>query len=276
MGNHPFNEIEDEEFRDLILFLKPTLAEHLVKANALQERIFRHAGTHREWLKSYLASIPGLIAIGCDAWTSSNRIAFLAITASWITDQWELEETLIDFRELQGAHTGQNMAEEVASVVSELGITDKVLALVSDNASNNGTLVTHLGNTLGRISSHLRWDSSKGHIRCLPHVIHLAVMALLLGINAIPQNTNVHDHAHDDSMFTAEDAENIVAEDDQEAHEEDGTIDPMVNLKSAIDKVFYSKHYHRFLTLSMATLTRFAKSLGLFGPPPNEWNYSRL
>ncbi|CCO35189.1 Putative AC transposase AltName: Full=ORFA [Rhizoctonia solani AG-1 IB] len=222
VANHPFTEIEHDEFCDLMFFLKPGLSDHLVQATALRERVFSHAG---------------LLAIGCDAWTSSNRIAFLAITASWITNQWELRDTLIDFRELQGAHTGQNMAEQVASVVSELGIEDKVLALVSDNASNNGTLVTHLSNTLGHLSSHLRWDSSKGHIRCLPHVIHLAVMALLLGINAIPHNTNIHDHAHDDNLFTEDDAENIVADDDREAHEVDGGIDPLINLKSAIDKI---------------------------------------
>ncbi|CAE6481843.1 unnamed protein product [Rhizoctonia solani] len=214
-----------------------TLDEVSEATDALRDRIFSQAGTQRQWLKSYLASTPGLLAIACDAWTSANRIAFLAITASWITERWELEETLIDFRELRGAHTGRNMAEEVTSVVSELGIEDKVLALVGDNASNNGTLVAHLSDTLGRLSSHLRWDSSKGHIRCLPHVIHLAVMALLLGIDAIPCNTDVHDHAHDDSTFTEDDAEEVVADDDHEAHEADGVIDPMVNLRSAIDKI---------------------------------------
>ncbi|EUC60895.1 hypothetical protein RSOL_374600, partial [Rhizoctonia solani AG-3 Rhs1AP] len=239
MRNHPFTEIEDEDFQDFLLHLKPALSDHLIQADALRNRIFGHAGAQRQWLKSYLTSIPGLLAIACDAWTSSNRIAFLAITASWITDQWKHEETLIDFRELRGAHTGQNMAEEVASVISELGIKDKVLALVSDNASNNGTLVAQLANALGCPSSQIRWDSSKGHIWCLPHVIHLAVMALLLGINAIPAGTDVQSHIDDDTLFTEEDADNVVAEDDREAHEDDGVkkIDPMINLKSACNKI---------------------------------------
>ncbi|CAE7121114.1 unnamed protein product [Rhizoctonia solani] len=239
MRNHPFTEIEDDDFQDFLLHLKPALSDHFIQADALRNRIFGHAGAQRQNLKSYLTSIPGLLAIACDAWTSSNRIAFLAITASWITDRWEREETLIDFRELHGAHTGQNMAEEVAVVVSELGIKNKVLALVSDNASNNGTLVSNLAGALGQPSPQMRWDSSKGHIRCLPHVIHLAVMALLLGINAIPRGTDVRNHIDDDSLFTEADAENVVAEDDQEAHENDGAnnIDSTVNLKSACDKI---------------------------------------
>ena len=100
LGSHAFTEIENENFRDILLHLQPTLSNHFVQAAAFRNRIFSNAGAHRQRLKSYLASIPGLLAIGCDAWTSSNRIAFLAITASWITDQWELEETLIDFRAL--------------------------------------------------------------------------------------------------------------------------------------------------------------------------------
>ncbi|EUC55177.1 HAT family dimerization protein [Rhizoctonia solani AG-3 Rhs1AP] len=203
MRNHPFTEIEDEDFQDLLLHLKPALGDHFIQADALRNRIFGHAGVQQQWLKSHLVAIPGLLAIACDAWTSSNCIAFLAITASWITDKWECEETLIDFRELHGAHTGQNMAKEVASVISELGIKDK------------------------------------GHIRCLPHVIHLAVMVLLLLINAIPSGTNIRSHIDDDSLFTEEDAENVVADNDREANEDNvvDKIDPMVNLKSACDKI---------------------------------------
>ncbi|KAH7311174.1 hypothetical protein B0J17DRAFT_634260 [Rhizoctonia solani] len=145
MGNHPFTEVKNEEFHNLLFFLKPGLCNHLDKADALQDCIFIQA----------------------------------AITASWITDQWVLKETLINFRELWGAHTGQNMAEEVTLAVSELGIENKVLAL----------------------------------------------------------NTNVHDHAYSDSTFTEGDAKDVVANDDFEAHEANGVIDPMVNLKSAIDKI---------------------------------------
>ncbi|KAG8726807.1 hypothetical protein FRC11_014453, partial [Ceratobasidium sp. 423] len=59
-------------------------------------------------------------------------------------------------------------------------------------------------------------------------------MALLLGINAIPHNTNIHNHAHDDSIFTEDDAEDVVADDDHEAHEADGVIDPTIRKISRI------------------------------------------
>ena len=93
-------------------------------------------------MKKYISSLPGLTAIACDGWTSSNRIAFLAITGSWVTHDWRLEETLLDFVELKGAHDGQNMATAVSTALNELELQNKLVALVSDNVSSNDTLAS--------------------------------------------------------------------------------------------------------------------------------------
>ena len=61
-----------------------------------------------------------------DAWTSSNYIPFLGITAYWITDGWELKNTLIDFVKLEGPHSGKNIKEVFLNSPNNLGITTKV------------------------------------------------------------------------------------------------------------------------------------------------------
>ncbi|KAF9504726.1 hypothetical protein BS47DRAFT_1246213, partial [Hydnum rufescens UP504] len=53
---------------------------------------------------------------------SSNRIAFLATTGAFITPDWELREVLLDFSELKGAHTGDNMGNSVYKTLHELEI----------------------------------------------------------------------------------------------------------------------------------------------------------
>ena len=238
-GNQPFAEIENEEFRDMLTYLRPAIQDHLVHSTAIKNRILTHAGVSRQLTKQYLSSLTGLMAIACDAWTSSNRIAFLAITASWITQDWRLEETLLDFVELQGAHTGENMGNAVSATIAELGIADKVVALVSDNASNNGTLVRHLSNRLRKRSPCSRWDGDKGRIRCLAHIIHLAVMSLLRGLRAIPEPTNIRDFDYTDFTLTEEDAEAMVSDIELEPLEsdDDDIVDPLVDLKSGISKV---------------------------------------
>ncbi|CAE6431808.1 unnamed protein product [Rhizoctonia solani] len=229
-GNQPFTEIENEELRDIIVYLRPALSDHLIRSAALKERLFGHAEIMRRFTKQYLRDLPGLLAIACDAWTSSNRIAFLAITGSWITAGWERQETLLDFVELRGAHSGENMADLVGKTLTDLGIVNQVVSLVSDSASNNGTLVRHLSNQLRRSSPESRWDGTKGHIRCLAHVIHLAVMSLLRALRAVPESVDTRDFDYNDSELTEETAEAIVAENNQESLESDDTdmVDPLI------------------------------------------------
>jgi hypothetical protein len=70
--------------------------------------------------------VPGQIPIASDAWTSANRHAFLALTASWITEDWEIVIALIDFILLTGTHSGANMAKVAFKTLEELDMKDKV------------------------------------------------------------------------------------------------------------------------------------------------------
>ncbi|KAJ7112850.1 hypothetical protein C8R43DRAFT_829099, partial [Mycena crocata] len=53
---------------------------------------------------------------------SSNGYAFLAIVVHYIGNDGKLEECLIDFRELIGTHSGENMAAAVWETVEKFGL----------------------------------------------------------------------------------------------------------------------------------------------------------
>lgn len=85
-----------------------------------------------------------MFSISLDAWTSANLIAFLAIVLHFVNENGELgmvfksihrlymltvlcaEEILIDFRELVGEHSGENMAEAVWETLVMFGIEGRV------------------------------------------------------------------------------------------------------------------------------------------------------
>lgn len=71
-------------------------------------------------------NVEGKISISLDAWTSSNNYAFMAIVAHYITKAGQLEELLIDFRELDGEHSGDNMAEATWETLTCYGIERRV------------------------------------------------------------------------------------------------------------------------------------------------------
>ncbi|KAI0276554.1 hypothetical protein BC826DRAFT_880705, partial [Russula brevipes] len=53
---------------------------------------------------------------------SSNQLAFLAIVAHYVMNDGELEELLIDFQELIGEHSGENMAKAIWVIMELYGL----------------------------------------------------------------------------------------------------------------------------------------------------------
>ena len=92
---------------------------------------------------AHVQELKGKVALSLDAWTSSNQHAFLVIVAHYITNDGQLgmyinlcvriilqigfiEELLIDFRELVGEHSGENMAEVVWETLRQYGLVGRV------------------------------------------------------------------------------------------------------------------------------------------------------
>lgn len=109
------------------------------------------------------------MSISLDTWTSSNQHAFLAIVVHYVTNDWRhgsfhgydkvllthiaIEEFLLDFRELMGQHSGENMM---------------------DNATNNDTMANGLEARFKL--KHIRFVAVEAHIRGFPHTAHLSAL----------------------------------------------------------------------------------------------------
>jgi hypothetical protein len=109
------------------------------------------------------------VSLSVDCWTSPNNLPFLAIVGSWIDQGFSLHTVLLDFRLLEGAHTG-NLAEEVFSMMQDYNITNKILAIACDNASNMGTMMRKIEELSGGL-----FDAGQGHVRCFAHILHISV-----------------------------------------------------------------------------------------------------
>jgi hypothetical protein len=73
-----------------------------------------------------------------------RNIPILAVIRHWISPDFELQAAILEFQRLRGIHSSKNMAEVVYKTLQDLNLKHKLLAVTSDSASNNGTLVEHL------------------------------------------------------------------------------------------------------------------------------------
>ena len=77
----------------------------------------------------------------------------------------------------KGQHSGANIAETVAAIIFNFGLTPKLGYFVTDNASNNDTCLAELGTKFG-------FDPVPRCLRCIGHVINLVARAFLFGEDA--------------------------------------------------------------------------------------------
>jgi hypothetical protein len=81
-----------------------------------------------------------------------------------------------------------NLGEVVLQILQKHQITNHVLVMTTDNASNNKTLVTVINNSIWELQ--LKTNSIIIQIPCLAHVIQLSLVELLGKIKVLSKNDN--------------------------------------------------------------------------------------
>ena len=95
-------------------------------------------------VKQNFVIINSKISLTIDCWTSSSMKAFFGVTAHWISN-WTMHECTIDFADISDiSHTGANLANVLTKIMEDLGVQNKVLVVVINNASNNDTLFLNM------------------------------------------------------------------------------------------------------------------------------------
>jgi hypothetical protein len=133
------------------------------------------------------------ISFTLDLWTSLNQVPIFAIIGHWYTKDFQEREEVLEFIEVKGSHTGEQLAEHVEKLLEELKIKHKLFAITRDNASNNGTLCQSLFDSLKRQYDdkptiigrpRMRFHSCASWIRCLAHIVSLICTDVLYDLKA--------------------------------------------------------------------------------------------
>jgi hypothetical protein len=100
-----------------------------------------------------MEKISSKISFTFDAWTSTPGDPYLSLTAHYIDapadcpDAWELKSEQLIFQEIQGRHTGKNMADLLGCALDRYGLRGKVGWFMSDGAAVNCTALRMLQNS---------------------------------------------------------------------------------------------------------------------------------
>ncbi|KAI1556751.1 restless-like transposase, partial [Pyrenophora tritici-repentis] len=138
-----FFQLENQYFRELLLFLNPALLNHLPKAaKTIRSWVMNAFISKKQQLREDLHHSRSRISISFDLWTSPNPYAILGVVAMWIDTTGMRRVTALGMRRIYGEHTRENLGSVVLELLEEYDISgDQIGYFMLDNASANDTAV---------------------------------------------------------------------------------------------------------------------------------------
>ena len=173
--NSSFSLVESNAFRTLMAYCNGgaiTISRRTLKRD-IQSNLYTDLFENlRRQLHEHI-STGAKINLTRDAWTSGNKLPFMAITAHWIDTRYERFNTLIGFERLSGSHTAGNMSDVMIKVLHMYKIRESINCITADNAVVNDGIFLDLELEMQD------WSQEDGQIRCLAQVLNLAAQTVL-------------------------------------------------------------------------------------------------
>jgi hypothetical protein len=165
----PFTTVENSYFREFINYFCPRYI--VPERHQVKDFIINKFNTRRQKIINYLNQIEGKFSLTTDMWTSINRDAYLGITIHYVDSNWCLCNFLLDIIPFNVRHTGENIAQEIIRVLDEFQISNKIIALTTDNESAMVVCGRELADAFNSELSSMNFS----HYRCAAHVLNLGV-----------------------------------------------------------------------------------------------------
>ncbi|KAL0808545.1 hypothetical protein ABMA28_012990 [Loxostege sticticalis] len=140
----PFSIVQDRGFRAFVAGLNPSyhLPDRKVLSNNLLPALYE---TCLAQTKEKLEAEADSVCLTTDIWTSSVNDAYLGVTAHYIDKDFNLKSVLLDCVPMSGSHTAENIKSIVIRILQDFKLKEKVLIMVTDNASNMRSAVEKMG-----------------------------------------------------------------------------------------------------------------------------------
>jgi hypothetical protein len=140
--NLPLGLVESPSFKNLLVYLNRQVEPWLPEDHhTIRTWISRQFDFQKQQVKKRLQSSLSCIHITTDLWTSGSDLALLGAIAHFVNPQGDLEEVLIALKEVDGAHTGENLSSYILAAVDDFDITSQLGYFQMDNAPNNDTMI---------------------------------------------------------------------------------------------------------------------------------------
>jgi len=129
----PLSIVEDPDFINMVNGFDERYKVPCTKT--LKNRILATYEVGKDVLKDQFTQIQ-YISLTLDAWSSPAHLSYLGVTAHWVSSKFEPQEILLSMEELPYPHSAYEIQDHLFNLLYEWEIDSKIIAIVTDNASN--------------------------------------------------------------------------------------------------------------------------------------------
>lgn len=175
-NNLPIKFARSESFRSFIYSVNPIANKTLPRSDTTIKADLKTAlASKKHLIQRDLKSALSKIHLTPDGWTSDNNLGLLGTVGHYVSKDHGLQHVVLGLTEIQGPHSGANMASIIGNLLLDYDIIDKLGYITSDNAKSNDTMMRDLEIQLAAVG--VDYDGKEGRIRCNGHIINLVVQA---------------------------------------------------------------------------------------------------
>uniref|UniRef100_A0ACD5Y415 Uncharacterized protein n=1 Tax=Avena sativa TaxID=4498 RepID=A0ACD5Y415_AVESA len=172
LHEYPLCMVDHTGFRRFVTALQPLFK--MVTRNTIRKDIFDNYKEERKKAMEYMAANRSRVAITTDMWTSDNqKKGYMAITAHFIDDNWNLRSVVMRFIYVPAPHTAEVIAEQLYESLVAWNLDEKLSAVTVDNCTSNDKAIHLLVKQLG--TEKLMLKGIMLHMRCSAHILNLIV-----------------------------------------------------------------------------------------------------
>lgn len=130
----PFSIVDDVGFKNFTKLLDP---RYDLPSRKTLTNVFLKKQYEESKIK-LLAIFEGVlyISLTCDLWTSRSNEGYLTVTSHFIDTDFNMRCAVLSTNLMKGSHTAKNIAEEIQIICNTWKIREKIVSIVTDNASS--------------------------------------------------------------------------------------------------------------------------------------------
>uniref|UniRef100_A0A1A8L117 HAT C-terminal dimerisation domain-containing protein n=2 Tax=Nothobranchius pienaari TaxID=704102 RepID=A0A1A8L117_9TELE len=130
----PISTVDSESFRRIIDKIPTKSGVKLPQRKSFSEYLEREYDIMNSNLKATLEEVD-FVSTTAHIWTVNNK-SFLGVTVHWINSTLQRNKAALACKRIKGSHTFDVIGAEIEEIHSTYGLHGKVVATVTDNASN--------------------------------------------------------------------------------------------------------------------------------------------